>query len=465
MNQYQIENDIFFKEYLEKKFFRSKIEATQKIELIIRPECNQKCDYCYITQHGSELYPLSERRTKEELLKNVDMILEYLLVQKKVTAWIWDIFAGDLFYDDIWFDIIDLFYKYYSSDFYQNGFLKHHIAQILLPTNLSFVADDEKIHRFEEQKEKMDKINVKIHLSYSTDGFYAVDSREKKTLSQEWFDKTLSFCAKHEFGVHPMVSYENIDNYINNYNWWIENISKHYNNPDFMWSPMFLQVRNDGWTNESIQKYLELLDYMINFRLELFDGNVEQLAEHFAQGEHRDTYLLKTPHADLIRLKATSRESNTINCSMPNSLTINCANLRINPCHRLTYHIFSAGEFIVENDKIIDIKSLPGLSGYLNIVDHNRFLRPDCIQCRVKDFCMQGCMGAQFECWGDVFKTVPSVCTFLKAHYEFLINKYQELGILDIFLNPNFKYYKTDFVRAINNYYMIKEQQERKGQI
>jgi hypothetical protein len=27
------------------------------LELIIRQDCNQKCDYCYITNYGKELYP------------------------------------------------------------------------------------------------------------------------------------------------------------------------------------------------------------------------------------------------------------------------------------------------------------------------------------------------------------------------------------------------------------------------
>ena len=140
-----------------------------------------------------------------------------------------------------------------------------------------------------------------------------------------------------------MVSYENIHNYIQNYQWWIENIAKHYNDPDIMWSPMFLQVRNDGWTDETI------------------DGDLQKFAEHLGQGDD-DEYLLKTPCADLIRLRATPKDCNSINCSMPNTLTINCANLKISPCHRLTYNSLAGGEFEVENDKIVGIKSLPILA-------------------------------------------------------------------------------------------------------
>ena len=456
----QNENDKILENYLNKKFLHSNLVSTQNIELIIRPECNQKCEYCYIVKYGEELYPLNSRLDKKGLLKNIDMLLEYFLVEQKVTTTTWDIFAGDLFYDDIWFDIIDLFYKYYSADYYQNEFLKNNRVRIILPTNFSFVRDDNKIKRFEEQYEKMLSLGIRIHLSYSTDGLYATESREKTDLNQDWFDKTLSFCAKHGFGVHPMVSYENIHNYIENYQWWIENMAKHFNDPDFMWSPMFLQVRNDGWTTETIEKYIELLNYMIDFRLELFDGDLQKFAEHLGQGDS-DEYLLKSPYSDLIRLLATSKTNNSINCSLPNTLTINCANLKISPCHRLTYNSLAGGQFQVQDDKIIGIKSLPGLSSYLNIMEHNRFLRPDCIQCEVKDFCMQGCLGAQFEYSGDPFKAVPSVCRFLKTSYGFLIKKYFDIGVMDILLNPNYKYYNDGFVQGIKNYLLVKDKEER----
>jgi sulfatase maturation enzyme AslB (radical SAM superfamily) len=33
------------------------------VELIIRPECNQQCKYCYLKQYGHESYPI--RANKE----------------------------------------------------------------------------------------------------------------------------------------------------------------------------------------------------------------------------------------------------------------------------------------------------------------------------------------------------------------------------------------------------------------
>ena len=59
------------------------------VELIIRPQCNQKCEYCYITQYGKDLYPVEERISNEEILKNIKMLLEYFYNEKKYKIYHW----------------------------------------------------------------------------------------------------------------------------------------------------------------------------------------------------------------------------------------------------------------------------------------------------------------------------------------------------------------------------------------
>ena len=56
-----------FNYFLNKTLFNGKdsgkygISANTILELIVRPECNQKCEYCYIYKYGNDLYPKENR--------------------------------------------------------------------------------------------------------------------------------------------------------------------------------------------------------------------------------------------------------------------------------------------------------------------------------------------------------------------------------------------------------------------
>ena len=47
------------------------------IEIIVRPDCNQKCKYCYLVQHGKESYPLHTRVDRETTLRNIKLFMDY----------------------------------------------------------------------------------------------------------------------------------------------------------------------------------------------------------------------------------------------------------------------------------------------------------------------------------------------------------------------------------------------------
>lgn len=456
----QKENDLLFKNYIERKYFNlnTNKKVEEFIELIIRPECNQSCSYCYLFNHGEEIYPKKNRTNNKTILKNIDCLLNYLLNELEIKIYQFDLFAGDLFYDNLFFEIMDIFYKYFkniSNDYFDD---KHKYLKLVIPCNLSFLKDKNKEIKFEKYNQKMKKINCEIILSYSTDGFYAQDSREKEKLSQDWFDKTLKFCADHNYGVHPMISPENVDKAILNYDWWIENIYKNYNVQKGQdWHPMFVPVRNGNWTQEQIDKYIKYLEYVLYYRLELFDGNIYELAKHLTQNPRDKNNILKTPHLDPLKLDYKYPFQTSINCSLGTGLAINCMSLEIVPCHRLAYPHLCGGKFEIDNNKIIGLKSYKNLSMFINLTDSNRFYRPKCTFCEIRSFCMQGCLGAQYEETGECFANIESVCNLFKQSFDFLINKYMELGILDYILNPTFENYKPILAQEILNYFKAKE--------
>jgi hypothetical protein len=81
-------------------------------------------------------------------------------------------------------------------------------------------------------------------------------------------------------------------------------------------------------------------------------------------------------------------------CSLGNDLCIQCNNLTLVPCHRLSYPFYQGGKFIIKNNKIIGIEALDGLDGYLNLSLRNKNLAPICGFCNYKDVCLKGCCGA-----------------------------------------------------------------------
>ena len=49
------------------------------VEIIVRPECNQQCEYCYIQQQGKKLQPI--HYPKETIIQNISKLIEYFIEQ------------------------------------------------------------------------------------------------------------------------------------------------------------------------------------------------------------------------------------------------------------------------------------------------------------------------------------------------------------------------------------------------
>lgn len=480
--QYQIEDKILLNNFLDKRLFNNELNkklgkkedefSKENLELIIRPECNQKCDYCYITQHGNELYPIEERVDNLTLLNNLKILLDYLNYRQCYIKH-WDLFAGDLFYDDFFFEIMDIFYNYFKELSVKNiKIFKEEISDIMIPCNFSFCHSKEKVNKVQEYIDKFKQLKVSLRFSWSHDGYYGIKVREKRELNQEFYNNVFNFLQYNGLGAHGMISYENIDYAIQNYNWWKNQYNLYLPERNQI-MPYLLEVRNDGWTEEKIQKYLEFLGYVLEDKFTLCNRNPE-IYISLMYGTEEQKKAIKCPNIyldnDFSKLFIDgSNRNKRLGCGFSSDLSITLNNLSFVPCHRLTYPQFRGGKIIDINNNLqkinnkylntkitelekTNVKNLEidcdiGIHGYLNSVLLNKNCRLGCYNCEYKGMCVQGCLGAQYEIFTDFSIPIPSVCILFKNKINFILNKYKEWGVLDILLNNkhlNLTLNKTD---------------------
>lgn len=418
------------------------------LEIIVRSQCNQSCEYCYLTKYRNSLYP-NEPLEKETILNNINLLLDYVYNVRKNFFYNIELFAGDLFYDDIFFDIIDLIYKYLIEIKNIEPQLFFFETHIMIPSNLSFAyTHPEKADKVIHYADKMYKeLNTRILFSWSTDGPYGVDSREKKELPKDYFNTILKFCKKLEIGMHPMTAAANVPALKMNYDWWLEVLDSFYEDnvlSDFQ--PMMLEVRNGNeWTNEIIDCYLDFLTYAFNLRLtKICNNDPELLAKQlfcqdlskFAPNEYK-----YTDNYDFLRLRFSCQdkdsENERVGCSMQHSVMLNSTNLSLVICHRLAYENMTGAFFKVENNKIVDI--LPhNFDTYFTAKSFKLQNSPFCNKCPIEKLCLHGCLGAQYEYSGELFFPIPSVCNLFKRKMYHLLRLHDEHNLLDIAYNNGY---------------------------
>lgn len=410
----------------------------QEIELIIRPNCTQQCEYCYIYKYGKDLYP--EVPSRQEILNNVKLFLDYIYNQRKNFLYGIELFAGDLFYDNIYFDIIDIlesFLKPIKKDYPE---LFDREILIMMPNNLNWVYyNPEKVEKFREYFYRFRKeYNTILSASWSTDGYYAMNTREKKILPESYFDTIFSFCKEFECGYHPMIAAENIHTWIQNYDWWIKKYEQFNLTDAGDFQPFMLMVRNNNWTDENINDYCKLLYHMMQYRLKLCNNSVEELTYHLLNGDGENNTLHASHGFDPLIFNDSSNQDGLC-CSVQHMICLNCTNLSLSCCHRTSYPQFTGVYFLTNEDKtkIIDFKP-QNVNMYITTRLAKTTTFPLCANCNYSSICIKGCYGAQYEDSGEIFLPIKSLCNFFKKTNDYLYELYNQFGIIECGLKNNY---------------------------
>ncbi len=403
-----------------------------RIELQITPSCDLKCKYCYYSRfsnkgpHGeSGLYPI-KGFNKDKVIKNLDLLLSWLENNKFFPSL--DLFSGEIFLSEVGFIVLERI-----VDWFIKNDVKH--RSISIPTNMNFCSDTTKSYRVLNIINKAIEHNLKISISASIDGKYCEANRpfHDGTHNRD-YDSIFKFVKSVGSGFHPMIYYDNIEHWKDNWLWFQEMFKK-YNMP---WESIYLlEVRNDGWTIQSVKHFQDFISFLFKWLIEKTNLKGRALADKIV----RNNLNIFSCYGSIGR---------GIGCSIQSDLQIRLSDLTCNPCHRLSYPQFNSFKFINMYDRLVDIEPLNSELMY-SIFTTNFRNFPYCQDCGIKYLCSGGCLGSQYESMGDIFTPIPSVCLMEHGKIAAIIEATKEADILHHvcrFVTKNVR----DNILVYNNY-------------
>lgn len=423
-----IEN-CFIKTWKKNPQNRSRHEMMLSLELFITSECNQTCSYCYLCQHGKDLYPI-EYRNKEMIFNNLKLILNYCSDQNLKFNRI-DLFSGEIWGTDFGNSILDLILEYIQQK-------KLICKNVTIPTNFSFLLNEKSKKIMFNYVKEFNACKVRLNLSCSNDGYFidlktrplnnASDFEFEKG-TKDYYDQLFKFSKEIGCGFHPMVAAHGIEYWKENFKWWIDNLlEKGFNPLDCI---MFLEVRNDDWTDEKIIKYLEYLNFSCDYILEKVFSTYDNPLQAFSLWVHNlDRDQNKSSHYTPLRIVDANEQ---ISCSAPRSLSIRLGDLAIIPCHRTCYNENIFGYCEVQDEKIVGFTKAKNIQLLNNIYLSSTTTIAECGGCKYRYFCTKGCLGAQLESNNELLYPCETVCNLYKARIVFLYYKYSKIGNI---INP-----------------------------
>lgn len=368
-----------------------KNNKSSQIELLLD---NQKCNDITIIQNDIDL---------TEYLNNITILLEYLK-NNNLLIKTWLIRSKyDLFKENNWFKIMDLFYNYFNY-FQQSGQIYYH-------SNYYFCDNKNITNQINEYINKFNKINVRIFLPYN-DYLHTISLTENK----------IHFLQTNNERIFIIINPEEINHSIQNY----QNIIKYFDDKNDL--PFLILNKNINWQEKEIEEYLKLLEYIIYDYFSKYNYNIKDFSNFVLFPKNIAS------RTDMIVLEYFDKyKNNTLQCHLNASLTINCKDLSFPSCCGLCYSFFNGGKFLIKDQKIYDIVANEGINGFFNQKMANSFYLPKCYGCINKYFCLKQCRSVSFEYQAEPFLPVKNICLLLDKKINLLINKYHELGLFHEF--------------------------------
>lgn len=399
-------------------------EGRYGLELFISPVCNQNCEYCYLVNHADQLYP-KEYRDNETILKNLDIFIDFLIENDTIPTSL-DLFTGEIWESTFGAQILKKLMRFLNTP------TTNQLKSLTIPTNFSFIANDKARTMMEKYIEAFRFHGVNLTLSCSYDGpiienvnrpFNNAKGRVDKSTA-EYAETLFNWCIKYGYGFHPMVNAYSIEKWPEQIKWWIDQITGHDLN---LYSyTMFLEVRNNEWTDEKIQNYLTYLNTFVDYAIEkVHKTDINDFLKNAC--DITDECNCSRPVARNYNAMSYTRSSLNKGCSVDRMMCIRLGDLAWVPCHRTSYEKLIYGRFKVnESNKIDGIQAL-NIPMYVAINSLTYKGHMKCDVCPIASICMRGCYGAQMEDSKEIFYPCDTVCELFMAKWLFLQEKYRRL--------------------------------------
>ena len=407
------ENDQIMQNFLNRTFFsawklenkgKEKYANYDKLEVQINAACDLKCKYCYYAKYKKDLYP-SDISKHSLILKNLDMLLLWLKENDLYPQL--EIFSGEPFFQNIGFEVLEKLIDWNNKNECR--------APIVVPTNYSFIFDEDKIERLEKLFEKSKE---RIFLSCSVDGKYCDENRpfiNGKIRDDKYYDRMFEFSKKHNFGFHPMLYSENIELWKDNWLWFQDNFKKH----GMMFDQIYLlEVRNVEWSSKQLKEFYKFIRFLINWSW--------NHVKDFVAPEKFPRFVFDKKLFNIFNMFATT--SRGLGCSMQSAMQLRLGDLTTSVCHRAAYKQHNMWKFITDGEKITDIEAI---NYNLAIAAASFDFRnsPYCNYCSIRELCTGQCLGSMFETNGDPFMPIPTVCALEHAKVAGILDELKALGL------------------------------------
>ena len=389
------------------------------LEMMISPVCNTACSYCYIKNYSSLLYPCAyDRKT---LLQNCEKVMKWLVKNQYYPSCL-EIFSGEFFNLPFWKEYLNIVFSYLKK------MPEGTRIPISIPTNATFLFSDGKTEEIQNLLDASKEEGFHIHLSISVDGKYLDNEtrplRNGKAYDDTFYDKLFTFGAKNDYGFHPMIGAKGIEHWIENFEWYIENIQKYYHLEN-RWRACryiyLLEVRNPDWKDQELNYLQKFLAYLLQVMFE----DCKNSEERELRLNSRDLNILSS---------ITSTVGRGLGCSLQQCFHIRMGDLALVSCHRTSYEELIPCHLEISDDGDLLIKETKNVNSYIfsNSLDFRHLGK--CDKCPISSFCSGPCLGCNYEVNRDLYSVVPTVCDLEYTKILGAISALDEIdpGVLNI---------------------------------